>query len=92
MKLVFTDDVTADRSRKMDSEVYRAILSAHIQPNAKKLKGKRFAVQMDNDSKRNAKPILRPKEWLRDLNPKQHDFELLKTKLSKDFDYTLTTF
>ncbi len=32
--LVFIDDVTADKSSRMNSEVFRAILSAHIQPNA----------------------------------------------------------
>ena len=35
--LVFIDDVTAGRSSKMNSEVYRAILSAQLQPNATKL-------------------------------------------------------
>ena len=38
--LVFTDDVTADRSSK--SEVYPSILTAHIQPSAMKR-----TVQMD---------------------------------------------
>ncbi len=32
--LVFIDDVTADRYSRMNSEVFKAILSAHIQPNA----------------------------------------------------------
>ena len=32
--LVFIDDVTADRSSKVHSEVYRATLSAQIQPDA----------------------------------------------------------
>ncbi len=35
--LVFIDDVTADKSSRMNSEVFRAILSAHIQPNASEL-------------------------------------------------------
>ncbi len=47
--LVFIDDVTADKSSRMNSEVFRAILSAHIQPNASELIGRRFTVQMDND-------------------------------------------
>ena len=42
--LVFISDVTADRSAKMNSEGYRAIISAHIQPNAKKVIGHSFAV------------------------------------------------
>ena len=37
--LVFIDDVTADKSSRMNSEVFRAILSAHIQPNASELTG-----------------------------------------------------
>ena len=35
--LVFINDVTADRSNRMNSEVYRALLSALIQPNAAKV-------------------------------------------------------
>lgn len=38
--LVFIDDVTADKSSRMNSEVFRAILSAHIQPNASELIGR----------------------------------------------------
>uniref|UniRef100_A0A8C5LNK9 Transposase n=1 Tax=Leptobrachium leishanense TaxID=445787 RepID=A0A8C5LNK9_9ANUR len=53
--LVFIDDVTADKSSRMNSEVFRAILSAHIQPNAAELIGRRFTVQMDNDPKHTAK-------------------------------------
>ena len=32
--LMFTDGMTADRSIRMNSEMYKAILAAHIQPNA----------------------------------------------------------
>ena len=35
--LVFIDDVTDDKSSRMRSEVFRATLSAHIQPNASEL-------------------------------------------------------
>ena len=35
--LVFIDDVTADRNRRMNAEVHRPILSAQIQSNAAKL-------------------------------------------------------
>jgi len=38
--LVFIDDVTADRSSRMSFEVFRALLSAQIQPNAAKLIGR----------------------------------------------------
>ncbi len=51
------DDVTEDRSSQMNSEVYRDILSAQIQPNAAKLIGRCFIVQMDNDPKNTAKAI-----------------------------------
>ncbi len=44
--LVFTEDVTEDRSRRINSEVYKDVLSAQIQPNAAKLIGRRFIKQM----------------------------------------------
>ncbi|KAG1932950.1 tumor necrosis factor receptor superfamily [Pimephales promelas] len=61
--LVFIDDVTADKSSRMNSEVFRAILSAHIQPNASELIGRRFTVQMDNDPKHTAKEFFKRKKW-----------------------------
>uniref|UniRef100_A0A8C5R1Q5 Transposase n=1 Tax=Leptobrachium leishanense TaxID=445787 RepID=A0A8C5R1Q5_9ANUR len=90
--LVFIDDVTADKSRRLNSEVFRAILSAHIQPNAAELIGRRFTVQMDNDSKHTAKAtkvFLKGQKWnvmqwpsqSPDPNPIKHAFHLLKTKL-----------
>lgn len=39
----------------MNSEVFGAILSAHIQPNASELIGRRFTVQVDNDLEHTAK-------------------------------------
>lgn len=48
-------DVTADGSSWRNSEEYKAVLSAEIQPNALKLIGQPFRVQMDNDPKRNCK-------------------------------------
>ncbi len=50
--LVFSDDVTEDRSSWKNSEVYRDILSAQIQTNAAKLIGWQFIVQ---NSKHTAK-------------------------------------
>ncbi len=47
--LLFIDDVTEDRSSRMNSEVYKIqiILSAQIQSNSAKLIQLRFIVQMD---------------------------------------------
>ena len=53
--LGFIDDVTADKISRMNSEVVRAILSAHIQPKVSELIGRHFPVQMDNDPKHTAK-------------------------------------
>ena len=59
-------DVTADKSSRMISEVFLAILSAHIQPNASELVGRRFTVEMDNDPKHTAKAtkeFFKAKKW-----------------------------
>lgn len=45
--LVFIDDVTADRSSRMNCEVFRAIVSAQIQSNAVKLIRQCFIVKTD---------------------------------------------
>ena len=90
--LVFIDDVTAEKSSRMNSALFHAILSAHIQPNASELIGQRFTVQMDNDQKHTAKAtkeffkakkcnVLQWTSQSPDLNPIEHAFHLLKTKL-----------
>ncbi len=53
--LVFSDDVTEDRSSWKNSEVYRDILSAQILSNGAKLIGRCFIVQMDDDPKHTVK-------------------------------------
>ena len=52
--LLFTDDITADGSRKMYSEVYGHILSAQVQVNTSKLIGQWFILQQDDDPKHTA--------------------------------------
>lgn len=46
---VFIYDGAAERSCKINSKVCRSILSIHIPPNATKLIGQYFKVQMEND-------------------------------------------
>ncbi len=53
---VFIENVTEDRSSGMNSEVYKNILSAQIQPNTAKLIGWHFIVQVDNDPKQQKQP------------------------------------
>ncbi len=75
-------------SGRKNSEVYRNILSAQIQTNGAKLIGWRFIVQMDDDPKQ----FLKVKTWnilpwpsqSPDLNPTEHAFHLLKTKLKAE--------
>lgn len=55
---MFIDDVTAHISSRVNSEVYKAIFSAQIQPNALELIGWCSTVQMDNDPKHIAKATL----------------------------------
>lgn len=47
--------VTADRRHNMKSEVYRSILTAHIEPNAAKLIEWHFTVQIHNHPKHTVK-------------------------------------
>lgn len=49
------DDLTANVSSKINSEVYRAPRSDQIEASAAQLKGNLFAVQMDNDTKHTTK-------------------------------------
>lgn len=45
--LIFVNNVTADRSTRINYEMYRAILSAQIQPDPAKLNKQHFTGQMD---------------------------------------------
>ncbi len=60
--LIFIDDVTHDGSSKMNSEVYRNILSDNLKKDATKLIGRSFIMQQDNDPKHTAKTT---KEFIR---------------------------
>ena len=60
LSLVFSDDITAN-GRRMNSEVYRTILSAQVQANASILIG-----QQGNDPKHSAKATkmhFKAKNW-----------------------------
>lgn len=46
------DDVTVDKSSRMNSKVYKALLSTQIQPHAAQQTGSCFTVHVDNDLKR----------------------------------------
>ena len=64
--LVFIDDVTAYRGSGINSEEYRALLFAQIQPSAAKPTGECFTVQMDNELKHNTKDtqdLIKGKNW-----------------------------
>ncbi len=60
--LIFINDVTHDGSSKINSEVYRNILSDNLQKDATKLIGRSFNMQQDNDPKHSAKTT---KEFIR---------------------------
>ena len=78
--LLFINNVTANRGIRMNSEVYRAILSAHCHSNATKMVGWCFTVQMDFDPKRTVKmaeDVLQAEKWPSqspDLNPAEQLF------------------
>lgn len=64
-QLVFIADGTQDRTSWMNSEVFRDVLSAQIQPNAVKLIGWCITIQTDNDPRETAKAaqFIKAKKW-----------------------------
>lgn len=44
--LVFSDDMSADKNSRINCEVFRVMISAHLQPKASKLIGQSFTVQI----------------------------------------------
>ena len=70
--LIFIDDVTHDGSSRMNSEVYKNILSANLGRNASKIFGRNFIMQQDNDPKHTAnttKDFIREKKWKSNTRP-----------------------
>lgn len=79
--LVFINDVTADKSNRMNS---RAMSSAHIQPNASGLIVRFFTVQMDTNLKlfegNKREMFCKWASQSSDLNPAEPAFHWLKAK------------
>ena len=64
--LIFIDDVTHYGSSRMNSEVYKNILSANLRRNESKLIGRNFNMQQDNEPKHTAntaKDFIRERKW-----------------------------
>lgn len=74
--LIFIDDVTDDGNSRMNSKVYRNILSANVRRNASKLIGRSFIMQQDNDPKHTAN---KTKVFIRGNFPKVENFRLAKS-------------
>ncbi len=71
--LIFINDVTHDGSSKINSEVYRNILSDNLQKDAIKLIGISFIMQQDND------PNIVPKQQRSSSGQEVEGFRLAKS-------------
>ncbi len=76
---MFSDDETEDRSSRINSEVYRDILSAQIQSHAAKLIQWHFIVKIDpKHTAKATQEFLKVKKWIilqsPDLNPIEQHF------------------
>ncbi len=60
--LIFINDVTQEGSSKINSKVYRNILSDNLEKDTTKLIGRSFIMQQNNDRKHSAKAT---KEFIR---------------------------
>lgn len=90
---MFIGDTTADGSSRMTFEVYRSVLYAQILPNAAKLTGWCFTVQINNQHKNiQSKQPYQDKEIkyssmvksVTCFQPKRASFHILKTKLKAE--------
>ncbi len=99
LSLTFIDDLTLYGDSRMNAEVYKSILATNVQENATRLIRKCFILQQDNYPKHTDSSVkfIRAKKWKlldwpsqsRDLNPIEHAFLHLKSRLKAVLMLTL---